>query len=515
MKILAALLLMLGLSFESNAQQNTKDDYQQYFTGETMRVDYFHTGTAIEEHFSIDHILNDGLWPGSETKLLDNLNRGLYFYKITDAASSKLIYSRGFASVFGEWQTIPEAAENWGTFHESLRFPWPKMPVTLTIEKRDAKNNFIPIWSTTIDPKSRIVNPSVLKSPFKTVTIVENGKASDHVDIVILGDGYTAGEMDKFHNDVATLTAELFNVEPFKSRKSDFNVRAVETPSASSGVNKPHPGVFNRTPLSMSYGAFDSERYALTYDNRTVRDVVVSGGDIANLPAATLEHFISGLLDIDNIRDIRLASKGLMGVPQHFLQDEVLTVMDRLAKKAVQRGVGLAMHTHINHAQSVTPLVAKAARKLLSMGFRDVRNQGVLMRGVNDSQKDLLDLCFKLQDHGSVLPYYFYMCDMIPNSEHWRVSVWQAQQLQHDIMGYLPGFATPRIVCDVPFVGKRWVHQIDSYDREKGISYWTKNYLTSIELKTPEVIDNLYEYYDPIDTLPAAGQAHWEKQKTT
>ncbi|MHC1778019.1 MAG: M64 family metallopeptidase [Lentimicrobium sp.] len=276
MKTLSVLLLMLGLSFESNAQQNTSVDYQQYFTHETMRVDYFHTGTATEEHFSIDHILNDGLWPGSETMLLDHLNRGLYFLKITEIATDKLIYSRGFASVFGEWQTIPEAAENWGTFHESLRFPWPKMPVKLTIEKRDAKNNFIPIWSTTIDPKSRIVNPSVLKNPYKTVSIIENGKAKDHVDIVILGDGYTSGEMEKFHKDVTTLTNELFNVEPFKSRKSDFNVRAVETPSVTSGVNKPHPGVFNRTPLSMSYGAFDSERYALTYDNRTVRDVAAS-----------------------------------------------------------------------------------------------------------------------------------------------------------------------------------------------------------------------------------------------
>lgn len=276
MKTLTVLLLMLGLSFLSNAQPDSKVDYHKYFTGETMRVDYFHTGTASEEHFSIDHILNDGSWPGSETMLIDHLNRGLYFYKITDAATDKLIYSRGFASVFGEWQTIPEAAENWGTFHESLRFPWPKLPVKLTIEKRDAKNNFIPVWSTTIDPKSRMVNPSLLKSPYKSFTYVENGKPVDHVDIVILGDGYTAGEMEKFHKDVTTLTNELFNVEPFKSRKSDFNVRAIETPSASSGVNKPHPGVFNRTPLSMSYGAFDSERYALTYDNRTVRDVAAT-----------------------------------------------------------------------------------------------------------------------------------------------------------------------------------------------------------------------------------------------
>src|SRR5438046_453251 len=137
---------------------------------------------------------------------------------------------------------------------------------------------------------------------------------------------------------------------------------------------------------------------------------------------------------------------------------------------------------------------------------RDVRNQGVLLRGVNDSQKALLDLCFMLQDHARVLPYYFYMCDMIPNSEHWRTTVGEAEKLQHDIMGYLPGFATPRIVCDVPYVGKRWVHQLAEYDREKGISYWTKNYRTGIEENDPEAMTRRYEYYDPIYLLPESGQ---------
>ena len=80
-------------------------------------------------------------------------------------------------------------------------------------------------------------------------------------------------------------------------------------------------------------------------------------------------------------------------------------------------------------------------------------------------------------------------------------------------MGYLPGFSTPRLLCDVPFVGKRWVHQTHKYDRVKGISYWKKNYLTSIEWNTPEVLDNLYEYYDPVHTLPKEGQAYWETQK--
>lgn len=260
----------------------------------------------------------------------------------------------------------------------------------------------------------------------------------------------------------------------------------------------------------------DRHQQILEYLRATpaVRDVVVSGGDIANLPITVLEPFVSALLDIPNIRDIRLASKGLMGIPQHFLQDSVLQGLERLAKKAFERGVDLALHTHVNHAQQVTPLVGKAAKKLLEIGFRDVRNQGVLLRGVNSTPQELLELCFMLLDHAKIMPYYFYNCDMIPNSEHWRLGIFEAQQLQHDIMGYLPGFATPRIVCDVPYVGKRWVHQIAEYDREKGISYWTKNYRTGIELDDPDALNRKYEYYDPIYLLPESGQEWWRKQSS-
>lgn len=240
-----------------------------------------------------------------------------------------------------------------------------------------------------------------------------------------------------------------------------------------------------------------------------VRDVVVSGGDVANMPWKRLEEFVMRLLEIDNIRDIRLATKALMGMPQHWLADDVRAGMGRLGATARARGVQLAIHTHVNAAQSVTPLVAKASKAMLEAGVRDVRNQGVLMRGVNDSPEQLLDLCFALLDEAAIMPYYFYMCDMIPFSEHWRVSVARAQELQHGIMGYLPGFATPRIVCDVPYVGKRWVNQLSDYDRERGISYWTKNYRTGIEMTDPDALSRMYEYYDPIDTLPAEGQAWW------
>jgi lysine 2,3-aminomutase len=276
--------------------------------------------------------------------------------------------------------------------------------------------------------------------------------------------------------------------------------------------------VGNSTPVVAKY-KFEikqPDRHALmlTYIRATpsVRDVVVSGGDVANIPIKRLEEFVSALLDVDHVRDIRLATKGLMGLPQHFLQPEVQDGLRRLGEKARARGVSLAVHTHVNHANSLTPLVAKASRQFLDWGYRDVRNQGVLLRGVNTTPNDLLDLCFTLLDDCGILPYYFYMCDMIPNAEHWRTAVWEAQQLQHAIMGYLPGFATPRIVCDVPLVGKRWVHQVEEYDRDKGISYWTKNYRTGIEHDDPEALSRRYPYYDPISTLPEDGQRWWREQ---
>jgi KamA family protein len=240
-----------------------------------------------------------------------------------------------------------------------------------------------------------------------------------------------------------------------------------------------------------------------------VRDVVVSGGDVANLPWPRLESFVTELLAIPNVRDIRLATKALIGLPQFWLTDEVRAGMERLALLARQRDVSLAIHTHANSAQSVTPIVAKAAKAMLETGIRDVRNQGVLLRGTNDKTEQLLDLCFALLDDAKIMPYYFYMCDMIPNAEHWRLSLAEAQQLQHDIMGYLPGFATPRFICDVPYVGKRWVHQVSRYDHELGISYWTKNYRTGVELDDSFALEREYEYYDPIYLLPEAGQKFW------
>jgi len=276
--------------------------------------------------------------------------------------------------------------------------------------------------------------------------------------------------------------------------------------------------VGNDTPQVLKYRfeVKQNDRWErmLDYLRRTpqVRDVVVSGGDMANVPIKRLEGFVLKLLDIEHIRDVRIASKGLMGLPQHFLQDDVRAGLEKMATTARSRGVDIALHTHVNCAQQVTPLVGRATKATLDAGFRDVRNQGVLLRGVNTTPNDLLELCFMLLDHAKILPYYFYMCDMIPNAEHWRISVGEAQDLQYRLLGYLPGFATPRVVCDVPFVGKRWVHMPVDYDRVKGISYWTKGYRTGIEDEDPDALTRRYPYYDPMHTLPEAGRSWWRER---
>jgi lysine 2,3-aminomutase len=241
--------------------------------------------------------------------------------------------------------------------------------------------------------------------------------------------------------------------------------------------------------------------------NSEIRDVLVSGGDLANVPIARLEEFVSEVLDVPHVREVRLASKSLVALPQHFLQREVLDALGRLAQTAKERGINMALHTHANHARQITPLVATAARALLELGFRDVRNQAVLLRGVNATRDDQLELCLALLHEASITPYYAYMCDMVPNAEHWRVALWEAQEIQSGIMGYLPGYATPRIVCDVPLLGKKWVHQAAEYDRVTGISRWLAN-----DWAEDSTADGFAEYYDPIYTLPESGQAWWRAE---
>ena len=239
----------------------------------TLRLDYYHTGTAASETFALDRAVVEPLpWPGNPAKALDTTNLGKYFFEVVDRATNKVLYSRGFCSIYGEWETTAEARGTARTFSESLRFPMPDAPVEVVLKKRDARNAFREVASFPVDPRDMFVDPSVPTAPGRLIAIQESGAPADKVDFLIMGDGYTREELPKFEAQARRLTELLFSRSPYKEHRSDFNVWALCPVSAQSGISRPSTGVHRRTPLGASYDAFGSERYVLTFENRALRD---------------------------------------------------------------------------------------------------------------------------------------------------------------------------------------------------------------------------------------------------
>ena len=237
-----------------------------------MRVDYYHTGNATEERYSLDRVVLEPLpWPGG--KPLDDTNFGKYLFEVIDRATNRILYSRGFASIYGEWETTGEAKSLNRTFHESLRFPAPEGPVQVVLKKRDARNAFREVWTVLVDPKDMFVDSSAPASPGPLLEIQKSGDPSDKVDFLIIGDGYTAAERPKFEKDARRLADILFTFSPFKERRSDFNVWGLCPPAEQSGISRPSTGIHRRSRIGATYDAFGAERYVLTFENRLLRDV--------------------------------------------------------------------------------------------------------------------------------------------------------------------------------------------------------------------------------------------------
>lgn len=272
MKKITPLLLFSVISTLTIAQSNKGNSiFDKYFVNKTMRVDYIHGGNAVSEDFKVFGIKNDGEWGGRVRVMNDPYNLGLYAFDIVDAASGKIIYTQGFCSVFGEWQTTAEAGKMNKNFEECARFPWPKNIFKLVMRKRDSTNTFQTIWTETINP-SMYADANHAYPAVKVHYFLKSGNPKDKVDVVVLADGYTVADSADFSNDVQQLIDAFFSVEPFKSRKTDFNVAAVYSTSSVSGIRLQKPNYYPSNILGSSYYTFGTERYVLTEREWTVRD---------------------------------------------------------------------------------------------------------------------------------------------------------------------------------------------------------------------------------------------------
>ena len=262
------LLFILSFGFCQNIT------YNDFFTDNTLRFDYFHSGVADTEHVSLDELRLEGAWAGSKTNLIDDMHLGLYRFEVIDVESDQIIYAYAFASIFGEWQTTGEAADGvWRTLHESQRFPEPKQSFRLVLKKRNPDGTYNTIYYAEHDPHNRFVNRSPVANSEKVWKIFNNGLPDNKVDILILGDGYRKEDMKQFKKDAKHLVGVMFNTEPFKSRKSDFNVWAIDVFSDETGISNPRQNIWKKSALDLRFNAFDSDRYVLTFANKNLREI--------------------------------------------------------------------------------------------------------------------------------------------------------------------------------------------------------------------------------------------------
>jgi hypothetical protein len=266
--ILISLISLMG-------QIPAQAAFSDYFSDETLRIDYFHIGDAESEAVTLDKSYLYKGWAGSLVHAVDELNYGSYYYKVYDSKSGELIWSRGFDSYFKEYQTSAPAIEGVSrTFHESALIPFPKKPFRFTLERRQKEGSMKEIFKAEMDPAS--VSIIRYEGPDPDVMVfqsLENGDPHLKADIAIIGEGYTREEEGKFREDLARFTKVFFEKEPCRSHKAYFNVYGVFKPSAESGVDEPTHGSFRQTAVSATFNSLGSERYLLTEDNKSLRDI--------------------------------------------------------------------------------------------------------------------------------------------------------------------------------------------------------------------------------------------------
>ncbi len=265
------LLFYLFIAITVSAQVNFDD----YFEDKTLRFDYFHTGKYKEEVFSFDEMVEEPIWAGSKKNLIDNLNYGHYFAKVFDSKTNKLIFSKGYSTLFNEYVVTEEGAKVVKTLGETIRFPFPKNKVRLEIYSRDWNNVFCKKFEYEIDPKNYFIKKQI-KVKRNSFKVHYSNTPDKCLDIVFLPEGFSNEEKEQFHKECKRFAKYLLNNKPFKQFENKINIWGVDVYSEESGVDIPKENVWKRSALDFSYYTFNSERYLMTTNNKAIRNLAAN-----------------------------------------------------------------------------------------------------------------------------------------------------------------------------------------------------------------------------------------------
>ncbi len=246
--------------------------FEERFTGELLRVDVIHSGTAVEEEFSLRRVLREPVWGGPRRELAGPDDRGEYFLEMREESSGSVLIRQGFSTLFGEWRTTVDETALRKAFEETYELPCPRSEVEIRVARRGKGGEDQTVFAMRFDARTadqRGASPSMAA---EVLDVMINGDPEDKVDLVLLGDGYTEAEAEKFAGDCRRALGDLFAVEPLAALRSRFNVRAVLVASAESGVDEPRKGIFRDTAFGMTFNTFGIERYCMTEDVWAMHD---------------------------------------------------------------------------------------------------------------------------------------------------------------------------------------------------------------------------------------------------
>lgn len=263
---------MFLLSFSGTIAQI---DFNKYFEDKTLRFDYYRTGNADSESISFAELKQEPVWGGSLNNLIDTFEYGAYLFEVWTLDHDSLLYSKGYSTLFKEWQTTEEAKKTVRSFYETVTFPFPKVKVILELYSRNKKGKFEKIYEYSIDPESYFINRDAVQK-YESFKVHYSGNPHKRLDILFLPDGYTAEEMEEFKADCKKFKDYIFEYSPFDSLRNYINIWGVAAPSEQSGTDIPGEGIWKNTLLNTSYYTFDSERYLMTYDYKAVRDLAAN-----------------------------------------------------------------------------------------------------------------------------------------------------------------------------------------------------------------------------------------------
>lgn len=250
-------------------------EFDNFFLKKSLRFDFMLGGNSKEIRIYPQQMKQEPFWAGSVKNLIDTFHYGTYRYCVYDVENDLLVFSKGFNTLFQEWQTIPDAKNENRLFYQCIILPFPKQRVRVEIEVRNRQGDFNSVYVTEINPLDYFILKESLPV-YETKVLVESGNPEEKVDLVILAEGYKQEEMDKFLDDARRVTRYLFSEEPFKSAQKNFNIRAVLTSSVESGTDIPGEGIYKNTIFNSSFYTFDVDRYLTSNEMKAIHDAAAT-----------------------------------------------------------------------------------------------------------------------------------------------------------------------------------------------------------------------------------------------